>query len=213
MAEQIAHERFRDAIYADQVVDGLDEHLAGCEECRSLAARLERIDQANRDAPTPEPRPELVDDVLARTTGAARPGVAVGLILMRDERVLLGRRLAPAHGHGTYGAIGGRLRFGETFGAAVRREAREEAGVDVLNLRWVCVVNVAAYGCHYVGPQALCADFEGEPELREPNRVESWAWYPLDDLPAPLFVPVKLVLARLSAPGLSVVEHVESERG
>lgn len=69
MAEQTGHERFREAIYAEEPLAGLDEHLAVCEDCRLLAARLERIDQAIREAPIPEPSPALLARVMARTSG------------------------------------------------------------------------------------------------------------------------------------------------
>jgi predicted anti-sigma-YlaC factor YlaD len=59
------HERFREAIYGDELVPGLGEHLAGCEECRALVAKLERIDRVNREAPITEPRPTLAADILA----------------------------------------------------------------------------------------------------------------------------------------------------
>jgi hypothetical protein len=61
------HERFRDALYADESIRGLDEHLAACEACRGLAERLERMDRQQRDAPIPELRPSLLAEILAMT--------------------------------------------------------------------------------------------------------------------------------------------------
>jgi hypothetical protein len=69
VAEQTDHDRFREAIYADETAPGAVEHLAECEECRRLVARLKRIDQRIRDTPIPEPRPGLVDDILAGIAG------------------------------------------------------------------------------------------------------------------------------------------------
>jgi hypothetical protein len=39
----------------------------------------------------------------------------------------------------------------------------------------------------------------GEPEVREPNRVESWGWYDLAHLPSPLFGTLPTALAALAA--------------
>jgi 8-oxo-dGTP diphosphatase len=141
-----------------------------------------------------------------------RPGVAVGVLLVRGAEVLLGRRRPPAHGHGTWGAIGGQVRFGETFQAAAKREAEEEAGVVVQRLRVVCVTNVVAYGAHWTGPQYICTEWAGEPAVREPDQIEGWEWRPLADPPHPLFAPVRIVLARRNDAWMSVVDHVEFER-
>jgi hypothetical protein len=66
------HERFHDAIYGEESLPGLGEHLAGCRECRRLVARLERIDREIRETPIPEPSPTLVAEILARTSGGGR---------------------------------------------------------------------------------------------------------------------------------------------
>lgn len=138
-----------------------------------------------------------------------RPEVAVGVLLQRARRVLLGRRLPPAHGHGTYGAIGGRVHPGETFVRAVRRVAWEEAGVVPVLFRYICVTNVAAYGCHSTGPQVLVTAFDGEPVLREPHLVERWEWHDPEEPPQPLFKPVQLALVRLYEPCISVIDYTE----
>jgi hypothetical protein len=34
----------------------------------------------------------------------------------------------------------------------------------------------------------MTADWEsGEPQVLEPEKLESWGWYSLDDLPSPMF--------------------------
>jgi 8-oxo-dGTP diphosphatase len=37
----------------------------------------------------------------------------------------------------------------------------------------------------------------GDPEVREPDKVEGWAWYDLDGLPAPLFSMVPTAIEAL----------------
>ncbi|WP_203871541.1 NUDIX domain-containing protein [Plantactinospora endophytica] len=81
---------------------------------------------------------------------------------------------------------------------AVRREAMEEAGVRVTGVpRLVCVSNVVEYGRHYLALEFGVTEFSGEPTVREPDLIESWQWYPLDELPDPLFKPRQLALASL----------------
>jgi 8-oxo-dGTP diphosphatase len=126
-----------------------------------------------------------------------RPAVGVGVMIRRGDNVLLGRRRG-AHGADTFGWPGGGLAFGESLADAVRREAMEEAGVRVTGVpRLVCVSNVVEYGRHYLDLEFEVTEFSGEPTVREPDLIESWQWYPLDELPDPLFKPCQLALASL----------------
>ncbi|GGW93585.1 NUDIX domain-containing protein [Streptomyces lomondensis] len=114
-------------------------------------------------------------------------------MLLRGSTTLLGKRLR-AHGAGAYGWCGGHVEFGESLEEAAAREVMEESGLKVHDLSLLCVSNVREYGRHYIDVEFLAHDFEGTPSVREPDRLESWAWYPLDALPSPLFLPVRLAL-------------------
>lgn len=112
--------------------------------------------------------------------------VGVGILLVRQGQVLLGRRKG-AHGAGEYAWPGGHLEFGETLEECVAREMEEETGLVVRPVRPVSLSNVIKYGRHYLDIQYLVEYVSGTPEVREPDKVEGWAWYPLDSLPSPLF--------------------------
>ena len=65
-------------------------------------------------------------------------GVGFGVMMMRGEKILLGRRHADPnkadselHGEGSWTMPGGKLEFGESFEDGARREVREEAGMDL----------------------------------------------------------------------------------
>lgn len=126
-----------------------------------------------------------------------RPQVGVGAMVMRDGRVLLGRRKG-AHGAGTYAWCGGHLEFGETLEACACREVREETGLEVVSLKLLCVSNIIAYSKHYVDFEFLVEVAPGEPRVLEPDRIECWGWYELDRLPAPLFKAGELALRSLA---------------
>jgi 8-oxo-dGTP diphosphatase len=125
-----------------------------------------------------------------------RPAVGVGVMLRRGSKLLLGRRQG-AHGAGSFGWPGGGLAFDERLEDAVRREAFEEAGVVVNNMRLLCVSNVREYGRHYIDFEFVVEDFSGEPRRREAEFTEPWQWYDMDNLPSPLFRPCALALESL----------------
>jgi 8-oxo-dGTP diphosphatase len=60
--------------------------------------------------------------------------VGVGVIIERDGKILLGLRKSE-HGEGRWGFVGGHLEHGESPEDCVRREAREEIGAELENLK------------------------------------------------------------------------------
>lgn len=121
------------------------------------------------------------------------PQVGVGAMVMRDGKVLLGRRKG-AHGAGTFAWCGGHLEFGETLEQCAIREVREETGLIVRSLRLLCVSNIIAYNKHYIDFEFVTEVEPGEPQVCEPDKIEGWGWYQPDDLPAPLFRAGELAL-------------------
>jgi len=63
-----------------------------------------------------------------------RPKVGVGVIVMNDGKVLMGKRKG-AHGEGTWSFPGGHLEFGETLEACALREVAEEVGVNISDIK------------------------------------------------------------------------------
>ena len=58
------------------------------------------------------------------------PQIAVGAVVIRDEKVLLVKRRKPP-GKGLWSIPGGRVELGETLKEAAEREVKEEAGVII----------------------------------------------------------------------------------
>lgn len=124
---------------------------------------------------------------------APRIKVGVGVWIMKDGKVLMGRRLVKNHSDGTFASPGGHLEFGESFEDCARREAMEEAGVEIDNIRVVTVSNLLVWeGKHYVDI-GIVADWKsGVPEVREPDKCSGWEWVDPKDLREPLMVGDRL---------------------
>ncbi len=120
--------------------------------------------------------------------------VGVGAMVFKDGKVLLGKRKG-SHGAGEYAWPGGHLEFGEKLEECVVREVKEETGMNVRAVRPLAISNVIKYGKHYLDIQFLVEYISGHPEVLEPDRVESWNWYDIDELPEPMFEMSKRGLA------------------
>jgi 8-oxo-dGTP diphosphatase len=116
-----------------------------------------------------------------------RPLVGVGVLVMKDGKLLLGRR-RNSHGAGEYASPGGHLEHLESFEACARREVREETGLELGEIRFLRLLNTTRYAPrHYVDVSLVAEWRSGEPQVLEPHKVEQWDWYALDALPSPLF--------------------------
>lgn len=124
------------------------------------------------------------------------PKVGAGIVIIKDGKTLLAKRKG-AHSAGTWGTMGGHVEFGETPIEAVKREAMEELGVVVGNIQFATCMNLIQDGKHYVDVSFTAEIISGEPTIQEPDRIEEIGWYPLDQLPSPLFEPVRIVLESL----------------
>ncbi|KFN43663.1 nucleotide triphosphate diphosphatase NUDT15 [Arenimonas oryziterrae] len=126
------------------------------------------------------------------SVGGDSPRVGVGVIVMRDGKVLLGERIG-SHGAGTWALPGGHLEFGESVEDCARREVREETGLVLGTLRAAPYANdlFAAEGKHYVTLFVVAHSADGEPVLSEPEKCLRWDWFRWTDFPAPLFAPLE----------------------
>ena len=123
---------------------------------------------------------------------AGRPQLGVGVLLLREGKILLGRRRG-SHGEGTWAPPGGHLESGEGVEQCARREAREETGLELDRVGpapWTHD-RFPSEGKEYVTLFVVAEATAGEPELREPDRCAGWEWFPWIGLPAPLFAPLE----------------------
>jgi len=120
-----------------------------------------------------------------------RPNVGVGVIIKKDNQVLLGKR-KNAHGDGTWSFPGGHLEFNEEVEDCARREVMEETGLKIKNLKQATFTNdvFQKENKHYVTLYVMGEYISGEPRVMEPEKCEKWDWFEWDNLSEPLFIPI-----------------------
>jgi 8-oxo-dGTP diphosphatase len=97
-------------------------------------------------------------------------------------------------------AAAGHVERGETAYDAARREAREEIGVEVAELRFLTAMQRTQRGDpvderidFFFG----CRSWSGEPRIVEPEKTAALDWFALDALPDPVVPHELFVLQRL----------------
>lgn len=128
-------------------------------------------------------------------------GVGVGVLVLKNGKVLLGKRNEDPEkassllaGAGTWTMPGGKLHFGESFEKGAKRETKEETGLKLNKVDVICVNNDVVENAHFVTIGLFSENFEGEPKDLEPDAITQWQWFDLNNLPKPLYFPSERVL-------------------
>jgi 8-oxo-dGTP diphosphatase len=124
-----------------------------------------------------------------------KPLVGVAVIVIKDNKVLLGKR-KNTHGAGTWAFPGGHLEFNESIEACARREVFEETGIRIKNLHRGPYTNDVFHDDdkHYV-TLFVIADYDyGEPVVKEPQKCAQWLWSNWPPNRQPQFLPITNLL-------------------
>ncbi len=120
-------------------------------------------------------------------------------MVLKDGHLLLGRRKG-SHGAGEYAYPGGHLEHLESFAECAAREVKEETGLEIGPIRFLRLLNTTEYAPKHYVDVAFVADWvSGEPQVLEPDKIDGWAWYPLEALPSPLFGTIPTALEALKS--------------
>lgn len=123
------------------------------------------------------------------------PKVGVGIIVIKDGKVLMGKRKG-AHGEDTWSVPGGHLEFNESWEDCAYRECFEETGVKTKNHVFVGATNdiFSKENKHYITIYVKGEHFDGEPSLTEPDKFVEVGWFDVYNLPSPRFIPLDNLL-------------------
>lgn len=132
-----------------------------------------------------------------------KPGVGVGVMILKNGKILLGERHSDPkkagselHGEGTWTMPGGKLEFGEELRDCAYREVLEETSIKVnaKTLKLISVSDDIVKDAHYVTIGLLSKDFKGKVKIMEPDEIEKWSWFDLKKLPKKMFFPSQRII-------------------
>lgn len=148
----------------------------------------------------------MKNEGINKKKGGIKPGAGFGVMVLRDNKVLLGRRHADPvkassklHGEGTWTMSGGKLHFGESFEEGAARELSEETGIKTKKLKVISLTNDIVPDAHFITVGLLCEKFLGEPRVMEPDEIVEWQWFDLNSLPSPIFFPSEKIVKNYKA--------------
>jgi len=117
-------------------------------------------------------------------------GVGVGAVMVNEQGLLFFAQRGPLakNERGMWEFPGGSVEFGEKLGDALKREMREEYGIDIEVGDLLDVVDhiLPDEGQHWVSPSYICRVSSGEPAILEPGKCSGIGWFSPTDPPLPM---------------------------
>jgi mutator protein MutT len=114
-------------------------------------------------------------------------GLGCGALIIndRDETLLMLRSKNSKNEAGYWSKPGGSVEYGETVEDAVKREIKEELGVEIELLDSLGHTNhiIPAENQHWLAISYSAKIVAGEPVICEPHKCDEIKWFGLDELP------------------------------
>ena len=121
----------------------------------------------------------------------------IGVMLIKDNKILLGHRVNKAKDTGgiyepdTWTFPGGKQEYEETIIETAIRETKEETDLDLKNVVVFTATDEFQTDRHYVTIGVISSSYEGEIKVMEPNKIDEWKWFDLNNLPNNIYTPSK----------------------
>lgn len=118
-------------------------------------------------------------------------GSAVGAFILNEkgELFLMKRGVQCRNEVGYWEAPGGSIHFNETMEDAIKREIKEELGIEIEIMQQFPAVDhfIPTEKQHWVATAFLATFKHGQtPRIMEPDKCDEIGWFALDSLPTPL---------------------------
>lgn len=144
--------------------------------------------------------------------------LATGIILIKDDKILLMRRAATGYADGYYAFVGGKCDAGESITQNAIRETQEEAGVTIApeDLKFMHVIHRIDEGHdkNWVLFFFTADKWQGTITNMEPIKHDILDWFPLDNLPGPIVPTHAQVLDEWRNKGLcSIFRQAQEKQG
>lgn len=125
-----------------------------------------------------------------------KPGIGVGVMIIKENKILLGLRnpdkikaSSELQGQGTWTMPGGKVKFMEKLVDAAQRELLEETNLTATKLEFLCISDDMTEDAHYVTVGFIAKEYKGKIKAMEPETILEWKWFDLDNLPTNLYKP------------------------
>lgn len=124
--------------------------------------------------------------------------ITVGLILFKDNEVLMMRRCNTGYMDGKYAFVAGHVENGENLKQALIREAKEEVGIKLKenDLEFVCGIRTGkndSYINFFFKPNK----YENEPRIIEKDKCDDLKWININKIPDNIIQSDKRALLNL----------------
>lgn len=133
-------------------------------------------------------------------------GVGIGAIIIDSNgRLLLSQRGPKARNEvGKWEFPGGSVEFGDTMEQTIKREIKEELGVDIATYQQLPVLDhiLKEEGQHWITSGFISKIKRGKPTIKEPDKCSAIGWFTLKEMgKMELSVPTKAYLKVLKKIG------------
>lgn len=137
---------------------------------------------------------------------------AVYGLLVKDDQVLLARRKDTGYEDGNYNFPSGHIDGEEAATEAMKRELREELGIEVTELKIVHIMHRLSTDREGVEFLIEVSAWNGTLTNTEPEKCDDLRWFPIDKIPDNL-IPYQAFLLQKYKAGIPFSEYGFEEGG
>lgn len=121
----------------------------------------------------------------------------VGVLILQDNKILLGHRVPKSIDTGgiyepdSWTCPGGKQEYEETVLETAIRETKEETNLLLKDVQVFTASDEFQSDRHFVTIGVISSSYEGELKIMEPNKIDEWKWFNINELPNNIYTPSK----------------------